>query len=167
VDFDLREVGAQEESLVLTFLYLAARMPDSGEPIQKALADPFLKKYWTGWGRPGDFGILAVERSSGMPISCAWVRQFSRHETPETFVGADVPELGIGTVDGYRGQGVGAAVLRALVEAGRGRCRGICLSVRADNPAVSLYERLGFRRIHGSDASNRIGTRSFSMLLAF
>jgi ribosomal protein S18 acetylase RimI-like enzyme len=40
------------------------------------------------------------------------------------------------------------------------------LSVRQDNPAVRLYERLGFRQ-HGAAFTNRVGTSSMTMLLRF
>jgi ribosomal protein S18 acetylase RimI-like enzyme len=48
-----------------------------------------------------------------------------------------------------RGQGVGAALLAAAaVTAQRRHCRALRLEVRTDNAiAISLYERLGYRRI--------------------
>ena len=49
-------------------------MLDSGEPIQKALTDKQLTKYWRGWGQPSDLGIVAVREVDGVPVSCAWVR---------------------------------------------------------------------------------------------
>ncbi len=167
VDFDIRPVGVHEECLILTFLYLAARMPESGEPIEKALANPQLKKYWAGWGRPGDTGLVAVERSTNIPVSCTWARLFSRSEAGGTFVADDIPELGIATVDGFRGQGLGSAVLKAMIPSAAVRYRGICLNVREGNPAVRLYERLGFHKIAESEVTNRVGTRSFNMLLEF
>ena len=167
MNYEIRPVRVSEEALILTFVYLAAWMPQSNEPIQKAFADPFLRKYWVGWGRPGDLGFVAVDRSNEMPVSCAWVRQFSKAEASATFVSDDVPELGFGTVDGFRGQGIGSAVLRALIGSAMTRCRGICLIVREENPAVRLYERLGIQKITGSDMLNRVGTRSFRMLLDF
>ena len=48
-----------------------------------------------------------------------------------------------------RGQGVGAALLEAAVDAARRRhCRALRLEVRTDNAAaIKLYERLGYQRI--------------------
>ncbi len=50
-----------------------------------------------------------------------------------------------------RGKGVGSALLEASAHTARRRgCRALRLEVRADNAlAISLYERLGFRRIGG------------------
>ncbi len=43
----------------------------------------------------------------------------------------------------------------------------VCLSVRLDNPAVRLYERLDLRRTSASPITNRFGTESIVMLLSF
>jgi ribosomal protein S18 acetylase RimI-like enzyme len=50
-----------------------------------------------------------------------------------------------------RGKGVGTALIEASEAAGRRRrCRALRLEVRTDNAAaISLYERLGYRRIGG------------------
>jgi ribosomal protein S18 acetylase RimI-like enzyme len=46
-----------------------------------------------------------------------------------------------------RGQGIGGAIVRHVVEEARRRQRdAVYLEVRVDNPARSLYQRLGFRR---------------------
>ena len=43
------------------------------------------------------------------------------------------------------GQGVGEKLMRALIAEATSRGVGLCLSVRSENPARRLYERLGFR----------------------
>ncbi len=142
-------------------------MPEAGEPIQKALCDAFLKKYWLGWGREGDRGVVALERSTGLPLSCAWIRRFSRQEAGATFVAEDIPELATGTVEGFRGQGIGAETIRSLIASSQEDYRALCLSVREDNPAVRLYQRLGFAKVPRSETRNRAGTLSFNMVLRF
>jgi GNAT superfamily N-acetyltransferase len=92
---------------------------------------------------------------------------FSREEAGTGFVGDGIPKLATGTVDGFRGQGIGRATLDALIVHARSRYPGISLSVRDDNPAVRLYERLSFRKVAGSDMKNRVGTTSYNMLLRF
>jgi len=64
-----------------------------------------------------------------------------------------------------RGQGVGEELMRALI--GEAACRrlGLCVSVRSENPARRLYERLGFRDIPGSAVTNRAGGMSIGMVL--
>lgn len=164
---DLRPVESHECALVFSFLTIAARMEEAREPIQKALVDPGLASYWRGWGRPGDMGIVAFERATRLPVSCAWVRKHTASEHAYGFVSADVPELSTGTIAGFRGLGIGTRTLAELLRACRGQVPGVSLSVRETNPAVRLYERLGFRVVPGSEKVNRIGTRSFAMVLRF
>jgi ribosomal protein S18 acetylase RimI-like enzyme len=163
--YRLRLVEPAESALVFSFLTLAARMEESGEPIQKALSDAYLVKYWQAWGRPGDLGVTAIREADGLPISCAWLRRFSAQEAGETFVDERTAELAFGSVASERGRGVGTRVLTRLIELAAPDYAGISLSVRADNPAVRLYERLGFVRT--SELTNRVGTKSLTMLLRF
>ncbi len=93
-DFTLRTVEPHESTLIFTFLTIAARMAEPDEPIQKALSDSELIKYWKDWGRPGDCGIVA---ESEFPISCAWVRVIPREAAAYGFVAEGIPELGIGS----------------------------------------------------------------------
>ena len=162
-----RSVQPNEETLIYSFLTLAARMPEADEPIQKALSDPFLRKYWHEWGRPDDTGVVVEDASTGMAIACAWVRLFSREQAGTGFVGEDIPELAMGALTNTRGNGFGTIALKHLIDMVRPHYRGMCLSVRDDNPAVRLYERFSFKKVAGSEMTNRIGTLSYNMYLEF
>lgn len=164
---EIRLVQNSEQSLIFSFLFLAARMLEEKEPIQKALVDSLLKKYWVDWGRPGDLGMVHIDPVTAMPVSCAWVRLFSKEEAGSGYVGDGIPELATGTIEGFRNRGIGASTLKALIVEAKSKYPGICLSVREDNPAVKLYERLDFKKLLGSEMRNRVGTRSFNMLLRF
>jgi len=138
-------------------------MAESNEPIQQALVDKQLTKYWEDWGRPGDLGVVAIRELEALPVCCAWVRQLPAGD--EYYLEDGVLELAFGTVASERGQGVGTATLARLID----DCRsvgalGISLSVRADNPAVRLYQRLGLATL--SEIVNRVGTRSLVMKLS-
>ena len=163
----LRSVQAHEEVLVFSFLTLASRMPEGSEPIQKAISDPALNRYWIDWGSPGDIGIVAELQSTGMPVACAWLRLYTKKQAGESFVGDHIPELAVGVVPKYRGNGIGTATLQRLIEDVQSQFMGIVLSVRRDNPAISFYERFSFRVIPESQMINRVGTESIHMYLAF
>ncbi|MET0792936.1 MAG: GNAT family N-acetyltransferase [Polyangiaceae bacterium] len=158
----LRSVESRESALVFSFLTLAARMAESNEPIQKALVDEQLTKYWHGWGRPGDLGIVAIRELDALPVCCAWLRQLPTAD--EGFIAPGVLELAFGTIPSDRGQGIGSETLAQLIAECRERAvAGISLSVRAENPAVRLYQRLGFETIE--EIVNRVGTKSLVMKL--
>jgi ribosomal protein S18 acetylase RimI-like enzyme len=55
--------------------------------------------------------------------------------------------------------------MRALSGEATRRGLGLNLSVRTENPAHRLYERLGFRDIPGSAVTNRAGGMSIGMAL--
>ena len=102
----IRAVLPNESTQIFVFLTLAARTQESGEPIQKALRDHELTGYWQHWGRLRDPGLVAGSDSVGHPVSCAWVRPFSREGASAGYVGEDMPELvGIGTIPAARGLG--------------------------------------------------------------
>ena len=60
--------------------------------------------------------------------------------------------MSIGVKPNARGQGVGEKLMRALIGEAARRGLGLNLSVRSENPAGRLNERLGFRDIPGSVA---------------
>ena len=64
-----------------------------------------------------------------------------------------------------RCQGVGEKLMRALIGEAARRGLDLNLSVRSENPARRLYERLGFRDIPGSAVTNRAGSMSIGMAL--
>lgn len=95
-----------------------------------------------GWGRAGDLAVVA-EPAAG----AAWLRLWTEAVHSYGYIDAATPELGIGVDPRFRGLGVGAALLGALIaEAELRGVRVISLSVEADNPALRLYERFGFIR---------------------
>lgn len=163
----LRTVLPSESEFIFSFLILAARMDEQGEPIQKALVDSALTPYWKQWGREGDLGVVAVLPDTRLPVACAWTRQFSKHNHGHGFVTESIPELAIATVAGYRNRGLGSSVLNRLLTECSLSYSAISLSVRSDSPAVRFYERVGFLAIPGSEKRNRIGTNSITMLLNF
>jgi ribosomal protein S18 acetylase RimI-like enzyme len=109
-----------------------------------ALAIPSIRKYLDGWGRLGDAGVIAIDEG-GARLGAAWYRLFPADDPAYGFVAADIPELSIGVASDARGQGVGRALLDALLATARQQgYRAVSLSVDRQNPALRLYERAGF-----------------------
>jgi GNAT superfamily N-acetyltransferase len=115
--------------------------------VDEVLAVSGLAHYALGWPRPGDAGVVAEGASEG-PVGAAWWRLFPPEDPGFGFVNASTPEVAIGVVEDWRGRGIGARLLDALIV--RARSEGLpalSLSVEKDNYAVHLYERAGFRRV--------------------
>jgi ribosomal protein S18 acetylase RimI-like enzyme len=117
-----------------------------GPPLDEALANPELARYVEGFGRPGDYGIVAEEGAE--PLGAAWWRHFQASTPGYGFVDEATPEVSAAVLPGQRGRGIGTALLEALEREARNRgIDRLSLSVERENPAVALYQRLGFRPV--------------------
>ncbi len=152
-----------DEELLWEMLFYAASMHEDGvDDYRAAKENAFLRAYVEGWGRDGDYGLLAIEQASGAAIGAAWLRRIEGDEHRYAGVGADVPELAVAIRPAFRGQGVGSALIAALLKKLPSCYQQIVLSVREENPAYRIYQRLGFVTL--SETTNRVGGRSFVML---
>jgi len=121
------------------------RPASSPEPVIRETGHSYLLK---GWGRAGDAAVVA-ETDRG-PVGAAWYRFWTDAAHSYGYVDAATPELGIGVHPHVRGRGIGTALLLSLLETARCQSVGaVSLSVERDNPAVRLYQKLGFVR-HGT-----------------
>lgn len=106
---------------------------------------PELAHYVAGWPRPTDLGVVA---EVGHPVGTAWLRLFTAGDPGYGFVNVATPEVSMGVVREWRGRGIGARLLDALVTAAReADLTALSLSVEPDNYARRLYERVGFRQV--------------------
>jgi ribosomal protein S18 acetylase RimI-like enzyme len=165
-NFTIREATEADAPVLWQMLYYAAHVdeePGAGPnaSIDAVMDNPALAKYVRGWGRAGDLGYLALEASSGRPIGAVWMRLFAGADKAYSPVDDGTPELAIGVMPEFRGQGVGSKLMKRLLAAAGARFPVIALNVRAENPAVRLYERLGFRVV--GELTNRAGTMSYDM----
>jgi ribosomal protein S18 acetylase RimI-like enzyme len=119
---------------------------ESAELDESVLERPEVAHYVEGWGRAGDRAVVA-ETTGGKLVGAAWFRLFGASEPGYGFVDERTPEVGIGVEPEHRGSGIGEALLEALVDSARGAgYPALSLSVEEANPALHLYERVGFRR---------------------
>ena len=106
-------------------------------------ADVPLERYVAGWGRPGDFALVAIDEFQ--PVGAAWYRLFEAEEPGYGYVDERTPELTIAIVPSRRGKGLGRDLLTKLLEqALEDGYSEVSLSVEPDNPAIHLYEEHGF-----------------------
>ena len=163
MDYVLRPATLDDIPFLWDMLYYAAHMSEEGATSSQAAREhPDLNKWVDHWGRAGDRGVIAFDPVTARKLGAAWLRLL-----PEGFstgyVDDETPELAIAVMPECIGQGVGSALLAALIDAARAEFPAIVLTVRHGNPARHLYEQHGFVEI--DTVANHVGTKSAKMLL--
>lgn len=153
----VRDAGSEDGTFLAEVLVLAVDWrPDlSAWTVEECLQVAQIAHYVTDWPRSGDCGVIAED---GDRVGAAWFRFLSLHDRGYGYVADDVPELTIGVLPRWRGRGIGEALLRRLLDRAReSSVRALSLSVEDDNPAIRLYERVGFVRVgHAADATTMV-----------
>lgn len=144
MDYEVRQIREDEWPLLEDFLYEAIFAPEGFEgeiPRSLIYDDTKCRAAFEGFGtRPDDRAVVA--EADGEVAGACWVRT-----TDECgHIDDDTPSFSISLYKGYRGRGLGTAMMGALLDelrdAGYARAS---LSVQKENQALRLYERLGFR----------------------
>jgi len=142
----IRSAGGEADVAFLARMLCWAADWEAAQLDESALERPEVARYVEGWGRPGDTAVVADK--AGELVGAAWFRLFDANEPGYGFVDTRTPELTIGVEPSHRGQGVGRALLDALCDSAREPgYPALSLSVELDNPALRLYESLGFERL--------------------
>lgn len=143
MDYVVRHIREGEWSLLEDFLYEAVYVPEGFEgevPRSIVHDDPKCRAAFEGFGTlPDDRAVVAVV--GGEVVGACWVRTTDEYGHIDDVT----PSFSISLYRPYHGQGIGSAMMRTLLEelhdAGYERAS---LSVQKANPALRLYERLGF-----------------------
>jgi GNAT superfamily N-acetyltransferase len=146
-EIEIRPARADDLPFLWEMLFEAAAVAESVRALGKeqALLLPEVRKYLEGWGRAGDQAVVATEHG-GQRVGAASARCSSAEGAGFGFVAPEVPELSVAVIPDMRGQGVGGALIKELVIRVRAAgYKAMSLSVDRQNPARSLYQRLGFQ----------------------
>jgi ribosomal protein S18 acetylase RimI-like enzyme len=155
ISFEILPLTPSDPSIIWEMLYHAIYVPTGADPPSKAILDePDIAHYAENWGGDGDMGFKALV--DGVTTGAAWLRLIHGYG----HIADDIPELTMAVLPGYRGRGIGTALLSALIDAAARSYPGISLSVVGENPAMNLYRRMGFQIIRPDGAT-------FTMLLRF
>ena len=148
-----------EWPLLERFLYEAIYVPADfvGEVPRSVIHDdPKCRAAFEGFGSRSDDRALVAETDDGVVGAC-WVRTTDEygHLDDET------PSFSLSVLRPYRGHGIGSDLMRQMLsELQRSGYQRASLSVQKENPALHLYERLGFRIVgDGADASEWLMVR--------
>lgn len=162
----IRPLRLDDEPFLWHMLYYAAHMQEDGEiSIAAAKSNPGLQKYVQGWGYKTDMGVIALHPDDQRPIGAAWIRVLNEEKKMSPLIDDGTPELAIAVLPDYTGQGIGTQLMKHLLETASKVYPEVMLSVRKNNPARRLYERMGFETV--DIALNRVGSESFVMLIRF
>ena len=148
MEFSIRRMAESEYRLLGDFLYEAISIPEGAAPPPRSIIElPELQVYIRDFGS-GPADICCAAYAARRCIGAAWSRIMDDYGHLED----GVPSLAIAVFREFRGQGIGTALLRALLE--ELRAKGFArasLSVQKANPAVRLYRRLGFTAVAETD----------------
>ena len=144
MDYEVRHIRQDEWPLLEDFLYEAIFVPEGFEgeiPRSVIYDDPKCRATFEEFGAlPDDRAVVAVVDDK--VVGACWVRTTDEYG----HIDSETPSFSISLYAPYRGQGIGGAMMRRMLEdlreAGYARAS---LSVQKENPALRLYERLGFR----------------------
>jgi ribosomal protein S18 acetylase RimI-like enzyme len=156
-EVSVRAATADDTAILAAAALEAMNWDGSPRFTQDELAtNPNISRYLDGWPQIGDFGVVA-ETADGTPIGGAWCRNLTADNAGYGFVAEDIPELTIGVLPQFRGNGAGTALLAGLLAAGRSRgLSAISLSVEDGNRARALYERMGFAKVGRNGGSDTL-----------
>ena len=139
MNLTIRPILQADEALLWEMLYHALYVPKGHPPFPRDIVkQPEISQYVEAWGQPDDAGLLACVDET--PVGAVWVRRIRAYG----FVNDDTPELSIALLPDYRGLGIGTKLMNELFTRLQNRSTGLSLSVSTENPALHLYQRLGF-----------------------
>lgn len=144
MEYVIRSMRENEWPLLEEFLYQAIYVPEGfeGEVPRSVISDdPKCRAAYEGFGELPDDRALVAE-VDGEIVGACWVRTTDEYG----HIDDATPSFSISLLEGYRGRGMGSALMTRMLDelqaAGYARAS---LSVQKENPALRLYERLGFR----------------------
>ena len=144
MQYKIRSLTSADQLLLWEMLHLATFVPPGYPPPERStLEHSDSAKYVRDWGRVNDSGFVAID-ANNQPLGAVWLRLFVGEEKGISYIDDFTPELGIAIFPEYRGQGIGTSLLTRLIETSSASYEQISLSVMGENPAVRLYQRLGF-----------------------
>ena len=163
--FRLRRLQKGEEALLRHYLYKAIFVPEGAEPPPESILDkPELRVYLDGFGdSPHDRALIAEQ--DGRPVGAVWTRIMRDYG----HVDDETPSFAIALDEEARGQGIGTALLKAMLEwLTADGYKQASLAVQKANYALKMYQTAGFvtvgeneeeyimvRRLQGPDREQR------------
>jgi GNAT superfamily N-acetyltransferase len=146
MDYVIHPLTPADEAILWEMLYQALRTSQEMDPPRDIVRQPEYARHVAGWGRPGDTGFVAYDADkTDELLGAAWFRL-----PPATGEESATPELAFAVKSGHRKRGIGTALLTQLVKANP-QFTAVTIAASANNPAVRLYDRFGFKIVQQTD----------------
>ena len=144
----IRKMLSEEYFLMEGLMYEAVYQPDPSNPYPKDIIYlPQVRIYWDNWGAEKDDHCL-VSFVENKIAGAVWVRTFQGEFRGYGYIDGQTPELAIAIFEEYRNKGIGTQLMNYMIELLQAKgYPQVSLSITKGNPAVRLYERLGFKVI--------------------
>ncbi|KGE88804.1 hypothetical protein IX84_06610 [Phaeodactylibacter xiamenensis] len=141
----VRALRQVESGFLADMLYEAIFIPEGHGPLPKAvIQDPSLSRYIENWGKD-KLDIAWVAEADHQLVGAVWGRLFNQEHKGFGYVDDRTPELSMAVVAEYRNQGIGTRLMKSIAsEYLKLGVEYLSLSVDKANPAVNLYQRLGY-----------------------
>jgi len=130
MDFLLRVYRSTREDELAMVADWTAEQKDAFIRQQFAGQDTWYREHYTG----AQLDVILID---GVPAGRLYV-----HRRPE-----EIRLMDITLLPEHRGSGLGTALLRELLAQGEAAGKPVTIHVEVYNPAMRLYQRLGFRQI--------------------
>ncbi|MDO4313923.1 MAG: GNAT family N-acetyltransferase [Eubacteriales bacterium] len=140
MNYIIRKIKKEEYKLLDDFLYEAIFIPEGIEPPPRnIIRQPELQVYVSEFGKKDDLCLVA--EAGGTVVGAVWTRIMDDYG----HVDNETPSLAISILKGYRGCGIGTALMTDILELLRENgYRKVSLSVQKENYAYKLYLKVGF-----------------------
>lgn len=137
----VRKIRQSEIQVLSDFLYESIFVPEGAAPPSKEIIKhPKLQVYISDFGKYDD-DICYVAEVDGNIIGAVWVRIMDDYG----HVDDETPSFAISLTKEYRGQGIGTALMKTMLEELKERgYKQTSLAVQKANYAVNMYRSVGF-----------------------
>ena len=142
--YTVRDMKEEEYPLLDEFLYQAIFIPEGVQPPDRDIIEqPELRVYVQNFGQQSADSCLVAE-VGGEIVGSVWVRIMNDYG----HIDDKTPSFAISLLPQYRGQGIGTALMRAMLEQLREKgIKQASLAVQKDNYATGLYRKCGFETV--------------------
>lgn len=144
MNYQIREIKKREYPLLKYFLYQAIFIPEGAAAMPENILDtPEMQVYLENFGQYENDNCLVAELE-GEIVGAVWTRIMKDYG----HVDSQTPSFAISISNGYRGLGIGTALMTAMLTLLENQgFKKASLAVQKANYAAKMYQKLGFEII--------------------